>query len=71
MANAKLHVTGMHCNNCQSKVEQALKAIPGVYTAIVDLADGACEVDFNDDAVTASQLLIAVRKAGYDAKLAG
>ena len=71
MANAKLHVVGMHCGNCQAKVERALKSVPGVYTAIVDLTAGEAEVDFNDDAVTANQLLGAVRKAGYEVKLAG
>jgi len=71
MANAKLHVVGMHCANCQSKVEHALKGVPGVYIAIVDLADGEVEVDFNDDAVTTAQLLAAVKQAGYDGKLAG
>jgi copper chaperone CopZ len=71
MANAKLHVRGMHCGNCQAKVERALKAVPGVYTAIVDLNDGEAEVDFDDDAVTTVQLTDAVRKAGYEATLAG
>jgi copper chaperone CopZ len=71
MANAKLNVVGMHCGNCQSKVERALKGIPGVYTAIVDLTVGEAEVDFNDDTVTTDQLLAAVRQAGYEGKLAG
>lgn len=71
MANAKLHVLGMHCGNCQIKVERALKGVAGVYTAIVDLQDGEAEIDFNDDAVTTAQLLAAVRAAGYDATLAG
>jgi copper chaperone CopZ len=71
MANAKLHIVGMHCGNCQNKVERALKAVPGVYTAIVDLSGGECEIDFNDDAVTTNQLLTAVRNAGYEVKLAG
>jgi len=71
MANAKLHVVGMHCGNCQTKVERALKAVPGVYTAIVCLTAGEAEVDFNDDAVTTTQLLQAVQGAGYEVKLAG
>src|SRR6266699_1507609 len=37
MANAKLSVTGMTCGHCQAKVEQALKGVTGVYTAIADL----------------------------------
>jgi copper chaperone CopZ len=71
MANAKLHVTGMTCGHCQAKVEQALKGIVGVYTAVVDLQDGEAEIDFNDDSVTTQQLMAAVEKAGYGANLAG
>jgi copper chaperone CopZ len=71
MANAKLHVTGMTCGHCQAKVEQALKGIVGVYSAIVDLQDGEAEIDFNDDSITTQQLVAAVEQAGYGAKLAG
>ena len=67
MANVKLHVLGMHCGNCQSKVERALKGVTGVYVAIVDWAGGEAEVDFDDDRVTTTQLVGAVRQAGYDA----
>jgi copper chaperone len=71
MANIKLRVTGMTCGHCQAKVEQALKSVSGVYTAIVDLPDGEAEIDFDDDSVTTEQLVAAVAKAGYRARLAG
>ena len=71
MANVKLRVTGMTCGHCQAKVEKALKGIHGVYSAIVDLPDGEAEIDFNDDQVTTEQLLSAINKAGYSAKVAG
>ncbi len=71
MANVKLRVTGMTCGHCQAKVEQALKGVGGVYSAIVDLQDGEAEVDFNDDAVTTAQLVAAVERAGYTARLGG
>jgi copper chaperone len=71
MATAKLRVAGMHCGHCQIKVENALKATTGVYSAIVDLKAGEAEVDFEDDQVTTGQLLTAVERAGYGAKLAG
>ena len=71
MANLKLRVTGMTCGHCQAKVEKALRGITGVYSAIVDLPDGEAEIDFNDDQVTTEQLLAAVTKAGYAAKIAG
>lgn len=71
MASAKLKVTGMSCGHCQKTVEQALKGVTGVYSAVVDLQDGEAEIDFDDDAVTAGALVAAVEKAGYRARLAG
>ncbi len=71
MASAKLRVTGMTCGHCQKTVEQALKGVNGVYSAVVDLQDGEAEIDFDDDAATARALVAAVEKAGYHAKLAG
>ena len=71
MANVKLWVTGMSCGHCQAKVQQALKGIGGVYSVVVDLTDGEAEVDFDDDALTTQQLIAAVEKAGYGAKLGG
>ena len=71
MANVKLRVTGMTCDHCRAKVEAALKGVGGVYSAVVDLPDGEAEVDFDDDAVTPAQLIGAVERAGYGAKLAG
>jgi copper ion binding protein len=71
MANVKLRITGMTCGHCLAKVETALKSVSGVYSAIVDLADGEAEVDFDDDQVTTTQLIGAVQHAGYQAKLGG
>jgi copper chaperone CopZ len=71
MASAKFRVTGMTCHHCQKKVENALKGVTGVYSALVDLQDGVAEVDFDDDAVTSTTLVAAVERAGYGARLAG
>jgi copper chaperone len=71
MASAKLKVTGMTCGHCRMTVEKALKGVNGVYSAVVDLQDGEAEVDFDDDAATTRQLVSAIEKAGYGARLAG
>lgn len=71
MSSAKFKVTGMSCGHCQQKVERALKDNTGVYWAVVDLQDGVAEVDFDDDAVSSQQLIAAVERAGYTARLAG
>jgi copper chaperone CopZ len=71
MASAKLKVTGMSCGHCQATVERALKGVAGVYSAVVDLQVGEAEVDFDDDAATTTQLVLAIERAGYGARLAG
>jgi copper chaperone CopZ len=38
---------------------------------VVDLQTGEAEVDFDDDSATADQLIAAVTKAGYGARVAG
>jgi copper chaperone CopZ len=71
MATLKLRVSGMTCDHCQAKVERALKQTAGVYAAFVDLTSGEAEIDFDDDTATSEQLVAAIAKAGYTAKLAG
>ena len=71
MATAKLRISGMHCGHCQATVEKALKATTGVYSAVVDLQGGDAEVDFEDDRVTTGQLVAAIERVGYSAKLVG
>jgi copper chaperone CopZ len=71
MATLKLRLSGMTCGHCQATVERALQGAKGVYSAIVDLEAGEAEVDFDDDTATTEQLIAAVAKAGYGAKVAG
>jgi Cu+-exporting ATPase len=69
MALLNLKVAGMHCGNCASKVERALKSVPGTYGAAVDLEHGKAEVDF-DGAVAPETFIDAIRSAGYRAEVA-
>ncbi|HTT68839.1 MAG TPA: heavy-metal-associated domain-containing protein [Gemmatimonadales bacterium] len=70
MAKLTLKVAGMTCGHCQQRVEKALSAVPGVFSAIVDLQDGIAVLDFDDDSATIDDLTAAVAKAGYSASLA-
>ena len=69
MAVLKLKVSGMHCGNCQAKVERALKAVSGAYAVQVDLQGGSAEVDF-DGKESPDRFVQAVRAVGYDAQVA-
>ena len=59
-----LEVEGMTCASCVGRVERALKAVPGVATAFVNLATERAEV--TGAAVDRALLVKAVEDAGYD-----
>ena len=57
-------VEGMSCMHCKMRVENALKAVPGVKNAAVDLRRGTAAIEVEN--VADEAILAAVRKAGYD-----
>lgn len=63
----KLTIKGMHCASCVSRVEQALKSVPGVEDASVNLALETAEVRFRGVPPPVDQLTEAVARVGYTA----
>ena len=64
----RLTINGMHCASCVGRIEQRLRAVVGVLEARVNLADGTALVDTLEGQVSLSDLLNAVRHAGYQAE---
>lgn len=64
-----LPVDGMTCASCAGRVETALKAVPGVRAASVNLATDSAHLDFADGAASLPALISAVEKAGYQVPL--
>jgi Cu+-exporting ATPase len=62
-------VTGMTCAACQSRVERALTAEPGVIDAAVNLLTKSAAVSYDPNTVTPARLVQAVRATGYEAEL--
>ena len=60
-----LEVGGMSCASCAGRVEKALRALPGVLDANVNLATERATV--RAQGVAAAQLIAAVEQAGYTA----
>ncbi len=58
-------VTGMTCASCSARVEKALRKLPGVLRADVNLADEHATVDFVPTMITSAQMVTAIEKAGY------
>jgi copper chaperone len=63
-----LKVSGMTCGGCVAAVENALKNVTGVDSVAVDLQAGTAKVDLAGDNIDTSQLVVAVKLAGYDAQ---
>jgi Cu+-exporting ATPase len=64
-----LRVEGMSCASCVGRVEAALKALPGVLEASVNLATESARVRHLPDLVDAQGLIHGVEAAGYGASL--
>jgi copper chaperone CopZ len=64
---AVIKVEGMHCHRCETNLQQALMAFPGVREVEVDFLSGQASVLFDRGSVTVRQLMDAVNSAGYHA----
>ncbi len=59
-------IGGMTCASCVSRVEKALKKVPGVTTATVNLATESARIAFAPSEQMEAKLRRAVRDAGYE-----
>ena len=64
-ANLTFRVEGMTCASCVARVEKALKAVPGVESASINLATEKASVRANPE-IRFDSLSAAVERAGYD-----
>jgi heavy metal translocating P-type ATPase len=63
----ELDIEGMTCASCVGRVEKALKAVPGVTSASVNLATERATIRVAGGIAAASRLAQAVKAAGYSA----
>jgi Cu+-exporting ATPase len=64
----ELPITGMTCASCANRIERNLNKLDGV-TATVNYATEQATVDVDGGAVSADDLVAAVRAVGYDATM--
>ncbi|MGQ3149184.1 MAG: cation transporter, partial [Agrobacterium sp.] len=65
-AAISLSIEGMTCASCVGRVERALKAVPGVTSAVVNLATEKATIQGTADTAA---VIAAIENAGYDAKV--
>lgn len=65
---ASLKVKGMTCASCVGRVEKALKKIPGVLSAQVNLATETASILSVRGLLAENDLVLAVKKAGYESQ---
>ncbi|HWR29088.1 MAG TPA: cation transporter [Negativicutes bacterium] len=58
-------VEGMSCNHCKMAVEKEVKALPGMVSAIVDLAAKTLTVEYDGEKTNPAAIKIAVEDAGF------
>ena len=68
-ASVRLAIGGMTCASCVARVEKALKKVPDVASAEVNLATETAEVRFAGRLPDLAALANAVDKAGYSARV--
>jgi copper chaperone len=65
METTTLKVQGMTCHHCVMRVAKALKSLPGVQEAQVDLQKAQAVVTYDNAKVAPEKLAAAVVEAGY------
>jgi Cu+-exporting ATPase len=64
----RLDISGMTCAACATRVEKALRGVPGVARVTVNLATERAAVNLADDPANLDALLAAVQRIGYAAR---
>lgn len=64
-------VTGMHCSSCETLIGDELKSVPGVLDVTISHKTGTGSVDIEEGKVADSDIVNAIKKAGYEGAVDG
>ena len=67
MQTVVIPIEGMSCFSCAARVTQALKSLPGVAHAEVNVAERNARVQFAPNEISVSRMVAAVNGLGYHA----
>ncbi len=66
-AELSVHIEGMHCASCVSRIEQGLQVLPGVLEANVNPATEIASIQYLPGAIDFATIQAAVEATGYQA----
>ncbi len=69
MKKEKFSITGMSCSACSAAVQRSVCKLSGIKEANVNLLTNSMEAEFDENLINNKDIINAVKKAGYGAKL--
>ena len=66
MTEVTIFVPEISCDTCKNAIEGALRPLPGVRSADVDVAARQVRVSYDGSAITRAALNAAIEKQGYE-----
>ena len=66
MQKEVFQVEGMSCNHCKMAVETAVKKLPGMLLAEVELTAKTLQVEYEGAKISSLQIRQAVEEAGFE-----
>lgn len=69
MKKQKFNITGMTCSACSAHVEKAVRRLPGIQAADVNLLANSMTAKYDETTLSADGIIQAVADAGYGASL--
>ena len=70
MLKKTFRILDMHCSNCAMILESIEDKLPGIQEINASYKRAEMVVEFDETKVTAAQIIAAVEKKGYQARLA-
>lgn len=64
-------VTGMTCASCSARVQKSVESLPGAADVQVNLLTNSMTVEYDEKALTASDIIMKVKSAGYGCAVKG
>ncbi|OXU19849.1 hypothetical protein TSAR_002000 [Trichomalopsis sarcophagae] len=61
----EMHITGMTCSSCVSKIEKTVKQLPGVQSAMVSLVTQKGKINYDPSKISVDEITDCVKKIGF------